>query len=195
MLTGRRDRRVAGPARGYHLATRSPSTVRGLIVQNGNAHNEWLGSACGTSAATTGADLTEETRAASNRGCTTKARNHVPPGAAGAAGGVRAPGVLGTRLAPNLPGHGLEAHWELFTDYRTHGALRRDRALHRTGQPPTLIVWGVHDPYYDLDGVIAYHRELPAARATSSAPGTSSSKSSPRIPHPFIGRMAERNSS
>jgi pimeloyl-ACP methyl ester carboxylesterase len=32
-----------GAAVGYHLATRAPSTVRGLIVQNGNAHAEGLG--------------------------------------------------------------------------------------------------------------------------------------------------------
>jgi pimeloyl-ACP methyl ester carboxylesterase len=63
-------------------------------------------------------------------------------------------------------GRTLEAHWELFTDYRTHVARFGEIAhFHRTEQPPTLIAWGVHDPYYDLDEVIAYHRELPAVES------------------------------
>jgi len=151
---------------GYHLATRSPSTVRGLIVQNGNAHEVGLNSNWDASR-DYWAEPTEE-----NKSRIESWLNYE---------GTKRQYLwdLPERLAERIPPetweldwraisreHGLEAHWELFTDYRTHvarfGEITR---YHETEQPPTLIVWGVHDPYFELDEVLAYHRELPAARS------------------------------
>jgi pimeloyl-ACP methyl ester carboxylesterase len=155
-----------GAAVGYPLATRAPSTVRGLIVQNGNAHEEGLGPQW---------DLCREYWADP----TETNRNRIKSWFDHEGTKNQYLWNLPDRLAALVPpetweldwrsisrGHGIDAQWELFTDYRTH--IARFPAIHdfhRTAQPPTLVVWGVHDPYYDLDEVLAYHRALPTVES------------------------------
>jgi pimeloyl-ACP methyl ester carboxylesterase len=184
----------------YHLATRAPSTVRGLIVQNGNAHDEGLGGAWDV-CRDYWADPTEENK------------SRIEPW-------LHYEGTKNTylsglpeRLVELVPpetweldwraisrDHGLEAHWELFTDYRSHAARFGEIAhFHRTEQPPTLIVWGVHDPYYELDEVIAYHRALPAAESHLLDAGhlllETHSREFLSLACPFVARLAERSGS
>jgi pimeloyl-ACP methyl ester carboxylesterase len=47
--------------------------------------------------------------------------------------------------------------------YRHAARFPEIQDYHRTLRPPTLILWGVHDPYFDLEEVLAYHRDLPTA--------------------------------
>lgn len=183
---------------GYHLATRSPSTVRGLIVQNGNAHEEGLNSNWDAARAYW-AEPTEENKSRMEPWLTYEGtkRQYL--------------GDQPERLVELVPpetweldwraisrDHGLAAHWGLFTDYQTHvarfGELTR---YHETEQPPTLIVWGVHDPYFAVDEVLAYHRELPAAESHLLDGGHHllETHSPEFVSHarPFIARLLERS--
>ncbi|MEV6692162.1 alpha/beta hydrolase [Micromonospora sp. NPDC051196] len=146
---------------GYHLATRSPARIRGLIVQSGNAHDDGLGEQW-DSARAYWADPTEDNRAA------------LPDWLNFA--GIRdqylagLPENLRTLYAPEAwhldwarmsrPGN-IDAQFALFTDYANHVARFDEIAdYHRTHQPPALVLWGRHDPYFDVDEVLAYHRAL-----------------------------------
>jgi pimeloyl-ACP methyl ester carboxylesterase len=189
-----------GSAVAYHLATRSPSTVRGLIVQNGNAHEAGLGR---------GWDLVRDYWADP----TEENKNRIEPWLTYEGTKNTYLSGLPDRLAELQPpesweldwraisrGHGLEAHWDLFTDYQTHVARFGEIAdFHRTEQPPTLIVWGVHDPYYDLAEVIAYHRVLPAAESHVLDAGhlllETHSRECLSVIRPFVARLAERSGS
>jgi len=78
------------------------------------------------------------------------------------------------RLASLYPPEGWHLDWErlsrpgiidiqfkIFSDYGSHIArFPAIRAYHREHQPPCLLLWGRHDPFFDLDEIMAYHRAL-----------------------------------
>lgn len=184
-----------GAAVGYQLATRSPSTVRGLVVQNGNAHEDGLGEEW-DAPRDYWADPTDE-----NRRRIEAWHSHE---------GTKRQYLWGLpeRLVELVPpetweldwqaisrGHDRDPQWELFTDYRTHVARFPEiERYHRTAQPPTLIVWGVHDPYFELDEVLAYHRVLPTAESHLLDAGhyllETHSREFVSLFRPFIARLA-----
>jgi pimeloyl-ACP methyl ester carboxylesterase len=146
---------------GYHLATRRPERVLGLIVQRGNAHEDGLG-AQWDSAKAYWADPSETNRAAlpewlNFEGTRAQYLGGVPER-------VR---VLQPPEAWHLdwermsrPGN-LDVQFQLFCDYANHVA-RFDElaAYHREHQPPCLLLWGRHDPFFELDEILAYARAL-----------------------------------
>ncbi|MFG2061001.1 alpha/beta fold hydrolase [Micromonospora sp. NPDC048871] len=146
---------------GYHLATRAPERIRGLIVQSGNAHQEGLGEQW-DSARAYWADPTEERRAdlpdwlnfAGTRdqylaGLPEHLRILHPP---------ESWHLDWERMS--RPGN-LDAQFALFTDYAQHVARFEEIAgYHRAHQPPALVLWGRHDAYFDVEEVLAYHRVL-----------------------------------
>jgi pimeloyl-ACP methyl ester carboxylesterase len=149
-----------GPV-GYHLATRAPDRIRGLIVQSGNAHEDGLGDQW-DSAKAYWAHPSDDTR------------RELPDwlNFAGTRDQYLAglPEHLRTLVAPESwhldwermtrPGN-LDAQFALFRDYANHVARFDELAkYHRTHQPPALVLWGRHDPYFDVDEVLAYHRAL-----------------------------------
>ncbi|QYN32713.1 alpha/beta hydrolase [Pseudonocardia sp. DSM 110487] len=146
---------------GYHLATRAPGRIRGLIVQSGNAHEDGLGEQWDDAKAYW-ADPSDDTRAA------------LPDWLNFA--GTRDQYLLGLpeylrELPPpeawhldwermTRPGN-LDAQFALFTDYANHVARFDELAeYHQAHQPPALVLWGRHDPYFDVNEVLAYHRAL-----------------------------------
>ncbi len=53
---------------------------------------------------------------------------------------------------------------ELFYDYRTNVAsYPRWQAYLRERQPPTLVVWGKHDPSFTVAGAVAYGEDVATA--------------------------------
>jgi pimeloyl-ACP methyl ester carboxylesterase len=146
---------------GYNLALASPERIRGLIVQNGNAHEEGLGSEWDTAKAYW-ADPGPETRAAlpdwlTFEGTRDQYVGHLPPH-------VRSlPAPEGWHYdwqRMTRPGN-TDAHFAIFTDYANHVARFGELAkYHETHQPPALVLWGRHDPYFDVAEVLAYHRVL-----------------------------------
>ena len=57
-----------------------------------------------------------------------------------------------------------EIQLTLFYDYLSNLEIYSDwHAYFREHRPPTLIVWGRHDPIFDVEGAEAYRRDLPNA--------------------------------
>lgn len=55
----------------------------------------------------------------------------------------------------------VEVKFRLFTDYASHVARFAEiTAYHDEHQPPCLVLWGRHDPFFDVAEVLAYHREM-----------------------------------
>jgi pimeloyl-ACP methyl ester carboxylesterase len=146
---------------GYHLATRAPDRIRGLIVQSGNAHEDGLGDQW-ESAKAYWADPSDDKRA------------ELPDwlNFAGTRDQYLAglPEYLRVLHPPESwhldwermtrPGN-LDAQFALFSDYASHVARFDELAkYHQAHQPPALVLWGRRDPYFDVDEVLAYHRAL-----------------------------------
>jgi pimeloyl-ACP methyl ester carboxylesterase len=150
---------------GYHLATRAPDRIRGLIVQSGNAHEDGL--TAWDTAKAYWADPNDETRAAlpdwlnfdGTRdqyllGVPEHLRELVPP---------ETWHLDWARMT--RPGN-LDAQFALFVDYANHVARFEELAkYHQAHQPPALVLWGRHDPYFDVAEVLAYHRALERVEA------------------------------
>jgi pimeloyl-ACP methyl ester carboxylesterase len=146
---------------GYHLATRAPDRVRGLIVQSGNAHEDGLGEQW-DSAKAYWADPTEDKRAA------------LPDWLNFAGTRDQYLAGLPEHLRALHPPESWHLDWErmtrpgnrdaqfaLFSDYANHVARFDELAeYHRAHQPPALVLWGRRDPFFDVDEVLAYHRAL-----------------------------------
>jgi pimeloyl-ACP methyl ester carboxylesterase len=145
---------------GYHLATRQPERILGIIVQNGNAHDLGLGPQW-DSAKAFWADPSEQNRALLPDWLDFE--------------GVRDQYLsVPERLRPLLPPESWHLDWErmsrpgnieaqfrLFTDYANHVARFPELAdYHRTQQPPCLLLWGRHDVFFDLDEIMGYARAL-----------------------------------
>lgn len=59
-----------------------------------------------------------------------------------------------------MPGN-TEVYFQLFADYRTHVARFGEIAdYHAAHQPPCLLLWGRHDPAFEIAEVLAYHQAL-----------------------------------
>jgi pimeloyl-ACP methyl ester carboxylesterase len=128
---------------GYHLATRAPDRIRGLIVQSGNAHDDGLGEQW-NSAKAYWADPSDDTRAelpdwlnfAGTRdqylaGLPEYLRDLPPP---------ESWHLDWERMT--RPGN-LDAQFALFADYANHVARFDELAkYHRAHQPPALVLWG-----------------------------------------------------
>ena len=146
---------------GYHLATRRPDRIRGLIVQNGNAHDEGLGPDWDAPKAFF-ADPSEANRA------------KLPDWMNFDTTRYQYVGNQPERLARLYPPEGWHLDWErlsrpgnidiqfrIFTDYGSHIArFPAIEAYHREHQPPCLLLWGRHDPFFDMEEIMAYDRIL-----------------------------------
>lgn len=146
---------------GYHLATRRPDRIRGLIVQNGNTHDEGLGPDWDAPKAYF-ADPTEENRAKLTEWMNFETTRY------------QYIGNQPERVACLYPPEGWHLDWErlsrpgiadiqfqIFSDYGSHIArFPTIRSYHRDHQPPCLLLWGRHDPFFDLNEIMAYNEVL-----------------------------------
>lgn len=151
-----------GAAVGLALATRTPQAIRGLIVQNANAHASGLGSQWDATKAYW-ADPSPQREAAAT------AHLNVDGIRAQYVDGV--PEDIASRMDParwerdwrimTQPGR-LETQRALVLDYRDHVARFGEIADYLTQwQPQTLMLWGRHDPFFDIDETLAWMKELP----------------------------------
>lgn len=145
----------------YDLALAQPGRVLGLVIQNGNAHAEGLGENW-ESAKAYWADPTPENRA------------RLPDWLNFEGTRDQYVGGVPDRIKPLFAPEGWHQDWErisrpglvdvqfrIFTDYARHVArFPAISAYHREHQPPSLLLWGRHDTYFEVDEVLAYSREL-----------------------------------
>jgi len=151
---------------GYRLALAHPERLRALVVQNANAYLD---------------GLTETRRAFFHRAHDDRS----PAGVAVLADFVSAssirdrqylrdvPGAKRERMSPDAWTYDLaflatpeerQIQIQLFQDYQSNiDAYPSWQSFLRTRQPPTLIVWGEHDPAFIVPGAEAYLRDLPTA--------------------------------
>lgn len=146
---------------GYHLATRRPDRILGLVVQNGNAHDEGLGPDWDAPKAFF-ADPSEENRAKLPDWMNFETTRHQYVG--------EQPERLVRLYSPDgwhldwerlsRPGN-TDIQFRIFSDYGSHIArFPAIAAYHREHQPPCLVLWGRHDPYFEIDEIMAYNRIL-----------------------------------
>lgn len=155
-----------GAAVGLYLATRAPQQVRGLIIQNANAHESGLGPAW---AATRSywAEPTPERQAAATQHLTLEGTREQY------VGGV--PDEVATRIDAALwnedwrimllPGR-IETQQALVLDYGRHVARFDEIAAYlEREQPPALLLWGRHDAFFEVDETLSWLKALPRMEA------------------------------
>jgi pimeloyl-ACP methyl ester carboxylesterase len=146
---------------GYLMAMRHPERVLGLVVQNGNTHEAGLSEEW-DAARRFWADPSEENRAAIPEWLNFEGTRYQY------LGGVR---EEMQELHPRETWHldwerltrpgATDIQFQLFYDYRNHVARFPDiAAYHQKYQPPCLVLWGRHDPFFDIAEVMAYHQDL-----------------------------------
>jgi pimeloyl-ACP methyl ester carboxylesterase len=149
---------------GLRLALAHPERLTALIVQNGNAYEEGLSAAW---------DPLKAFWREPSRENRERLRGWLTPE------GIRQQYIAGVpeaqlaSFAPDgwtldwarlsRPGN-IDVQIGLFGDYRGNVDLYpRFQQFLRTHRPPTLIVWGRHDPFFTEAGARAYLRDLPDA--------------------------------
>lgn len=146
---------------GYLMAMRHPARILGLVVQNGNTHDAGMNEAWDT-ARRYWANPTPENKAALPEWLNFE--------------GTREQYLGGLRqelrdLHPRESWHldwmqlsrprNIDIQFQLFSDYQHHVARFAEIATyHKEHQPPCLMLWGRHDPFYDIAEVLAYHQSM-----------------------------------
>ncbi len=152
-----------GPV-GFRMALTHPERIETLIVQNAVAHNEGLGATNWRPRRAFWADrAANESALRMNLLSLTAARaRHV-----GSDPKVERydPDLWTDEFAfLNQPGQ-AEIQSDLFYDYRTNvDAYPKWQSWMRQKQPPLLVIWGKHDPSFELSEAEAYRRDVPNAQ-------------------------------
>ena len=151
---------------GFHIAMEAPERVLGLIVQNGNAHRtglapQWDATLAYSSqptpeneAAATAHLTFEGTRGTYISGCPPDVAARIPPESWEEDWRVM-----------NLPGR-MDTQRALIRDYGKY--VERFDAIAdylARRQPPSLMVWGRHDPFFELAEVLSWMQALPRMEA------------------------------
>ncbi|MEV1113806.1 alpha/beta hydrolase [Actinosynnema sp. NPDC049800] len=146
---------------GFRLALRHPDRIAGLVVQNGNAYAEGLSGPARDFIAVT-PDSPDDERTIMDLLTLDATRGQYEGGTADPA--LVAPeGWLLDQLFLDQPGR-KQAQLALAYDYHRNVAAYPDwQAWLRERRPPTLIVWGVNDPFFTEAGARAYLRDVPDA--------------------------------
>lgn len=154
---------------GLGLALRDPDEVLGLIIQNGNAHESGMDPELWKEARAYWADPSPQNEA--------KATAHLS-----AETFVREQYVLGLpeEIAARIRGEPWREDWAvlqmpgrlaaqkalILDNGRTHVARFGEYARYlKDRQPPALMVWGRHDPYFAIDETIDWMKALPRMEA------------------------------
>ena len=151
-----------GPV-GFRMALAHPDRVEALIVQNAVAHNEGLGAIWKPRRAFWADRAANESTLRANllSLATTRAR-HV-----GSDQNVERydPDLWTDEFAfLNQPGQ-ADIQSDLFYDYRTNvDAYPKWQDWMRVRQPRLLVIWGRHDPSFDISEPEAYRRDVPNAQ-------------------------------
>ena len=151
---------------GFRVAIRHPERLRGLIVQNANAYLEGVAEDRRVFFRHAHEDRSEAGIAAVAKAVSDEAirdRQYLRD----------VPGEKQARMSPDTWTHDIarlqtpddrRIQVQLFQDYQTNlDSYPRWQEFLRARQPPTLIVWGEHDPVFTAAGARAYLRDVPNA--------------------------------
>jgi pimeloyl-ACP methyl ester carboxylesterase len=151
---------------GFHIAMQAPERVLGLIVQNANAHRTGLGPQWdATRAYWSRPDAANEAAATAHltfEGTRAQYLADVPPDVA-----ARIPAESWEEdwRVMCLPGR-MDTQRALIADY-AHYVARFDVIAEYLArrQPPSLMLWGRHDAFFDLAETLSWMRALPRMQA------------------------------
>ncbi|WP_105385753.1 alpha/beta fold hydrolase [Neorhizobium alkalisoli] len=151
---------------GLHIAMQAPEQVKGLIVQNANAHRTGFGPEWAATEAFW-ADPSPENEAAATSHLTLEGMRdqyiaNVPPDIA-----ARIPAGYWEEdwRVMCLPGR-METQRALVADYGNHVARFDAIAEYLASwQPPALLLWGRHDAFFALPEVLSWMQALPRMEA------------------------------
>ncbi len=151
---------------GFHIAMQAPERVLGLIVQNANARRTGLGSQWDPVMAYWSHPNAENEAAATAHLTFEGVRNGylrgMPPDVA-----ARIPAEIWEEdwRVMNLPGR-METQRALVADYGNYVARFDAIAQYLARwQPPSLMLWARHDPFFDLAETLSWMRALPRMEA------------------------------
>jgi len=147
---------------GYRIASKHPTAVQSIVVQNGNAYEEGIGPAFDPMKpfwANRNSETEKPVVALLTRDTTIFQYTH----------GVEDP----ARISPDSytldqffldrPGNAA-IQLDLLYNYQSNVALYdRWHEYFRKRQPGMLILWGKNDPFFTVEGAKAYQRDLPKA--------------------------------
>src|SRR5687767_14848791 len=151
---------------GFHIAIQAPERVLGLIVQNANAHRTGLGPPWAPVMAYW-SDPNPENEAAATAHLTFEGtRNGVIGGAPpDVAARIPAESWEEEWRVMNLPGR-MDTQRALVRDYGNYVARFDEIAAYLARwQPPSLMLWGRHDIFFDLAEILSWMRTLPRMEA------------------------------
>jgi pimeloyl-ACP methyl ester carboxylesterase len=151
---------------GLQLAMRAPHLVRGLIIQNANAHHSGLGPQWADTLAFWSAPNARNEAAATAHLTREGTRDQYVAGV---------PADIAARIDPRnwtedwrvmcLPGR-LHTQRSLVADYANHVARFDDIATYlKAHQPPALMLWGRHDAFFDIAEIQSWLADLPRMEA------------------------------
>ncbi|TIM11493.1 MAG: alpha/beta hydrolase [Mesorhizobium sp.] len=155
-----------GAAVGLQIATQAPELVSGLIIQNANAHRTGFGPVW-DAVLKFWSEPTKENEAAATPDLTFEfTREQYTGGLPEAvAATIRGDPWVEDWKAMNLPGR-METHRALIGDYKSHAARFDTIAVYlKQWQPPALMLWGRHDPYFDIAETLSWMQDLPRMEA------------------------------
>jgi pimeloyl-ACP methyl ester carboxylesterase len=147
---------------GFRIASHHPDAITGVVVQNGNAYVEGIGSAFDplkTFWANRTAETEQPVRALLSAETTKFQYTH----------GAQDPSKISPdsytfdQIFLDRPGNAA-IQLDLFQNYSENVTLYDQwHAYFRQHRPPTLIVWGQNDPFFTVEGARAFQRDLPKA--------------------------------
>jgi pimeloyl-ACP methyl ester carboxylesterase len=155
-----------GACVGLLIAMEKPELVSGLVIQNANAHRTGFGPVW-DAALEFWANPTKENEAKAAPHLTFEFTREQYTGGLPAEVATRIKGepwVEDWRVM-NLPGR-METHRALIADYKNHAARFGAIADYlKKRQPPALLLWGRHDPYFDIAETLSWMQDLPRMEA------------------------------
>ena len=147
---------------GFRIATRHPNAIRAIIVQNGNAYAQGL-SAAWEPLRALWKNRNPETERAVRQFLTLDTTKFQYTHGVRVLSNINPDSYTFDQLLLDRPGNDA-VQLNLFQDYATNLALYPEwHAYFRKFQPPTLIVWGRHDPFFTVEGARAFREDLPNA--------------------------------
>jgi len=147
---------------GFRLALAHPERVQALVIQNAVAHEQGL-SDLWVSRKAFWADRAAHEAAVRANLLSLEATRQRHVGRSPHPERIDPETWEGEYALLTRPGM-IDIQLDLFHDYRTNVAsYPKWQAYLRDVQPPTLVVWGKHDPSFTVAGAVAYGEDLPEA--------------------------------
>jgi pimeloyl-ACP methyl ester carboxylesterase len=151
---------------GLQIAMQAPELASGLIIQNANAHRTGFGPVW-DAVLKFWSEPTKANEAAATPGLTFEFTREQYTGGLpdDVAATIRGEPWVEDWRVMNLPGR-METHLALIGDYKSHAANFDAIAGYlNEWQPPALMLWGRHDPYFDIAETLSWMQDLPRMEA------------------------------